>query len=73
MKLLRQSKNTDIIILTILVLNLVLAGNVYSQYPDRYLQINGIAELNMKPVSNAEVTLYEGNSKVKSIKTGSTD
>lgn len=72
MKLLRQSKNTDIITLTIFVLNLILAGNVCSQDGDRYLQINGIAELNMKPVSNAEVTLYEGNSKVKSIKTGST-
>ena len=72
MKLFSQSKNTDIIILAIFVLNLVLAGNVCSQDPERYLEINGTAELNMKPVSNAEVTLYEGNSKVKSIKTGST-
>ncbi|UCH13848.1 MAG: hypothetical protein JSV22_12165 [Bacteroidales bacterium] len=72
MRLLRQSKNTGFAILIIFVLNLVLTGIVYSQDSERYLEINGIAELDMKPVLNAVVTLYEENSKVKSIRTGST-
>jgi tetratricopeptide (TPR) repeat protein len=71
MKLIRQSNNTNIIILSIFIFNLALVHNVNSQDAERYLQINGTAELNMKPVSNAVVTLYEENSKVNSVKTGS--
>jgi tetratricopeptide (TPR) repeat protein len=71
MKLYRQSKNTSIIILAVFIFSLALLHNSYSQDADRYLEIKGTAELDMKPVSNAVVTLYEGNSKIKSIKTGS--
>ena len=71
MKLFRQSNNTIIIILLIVLFNLALAHNMYSQDAERYLEINGTVELNMKPVSRAVITLYEGNSKIKSVKTGS--
>jgi tetratricopeptide (TPR) repeat protein len=71
MKLLRQSDNTIIAILSIFIFNLVLVPSINSQDAERYLQINGTAELNMKPVSNAVITLYEENSKVNSVKTGS--
>ncbi len=72
MKLFRQSNYIIIIILTIIIFNLALAHNMYSQDAERYLEINGTAELNMNPISNAEITLYEESSKIKSVKTGST-
>ncbi len=71
MKLFRQSKNIHIIFLAVLIFTPALLHNSYSQDADRYLEIKGTAELDMKPVSNAVVTLYEGNSKIKSVKTGS--
>ncbi len=64
-------KNTGIIIASVFYLNLFVAGNTYAQSPERYLQINGTAELDMKPVSNAIVTLYEDNKEINSVKTGS--
>ncbi len=71
MKVFRQSNNTIIIILSIFIFNLALLHKIYSQDAERYLEINGTAELNLKPVSNAEITLYEEKSKIKSVKTGS--
>ncbi len=49
MKLFRQSNYIIIIILTIIIFNLALAHNMYSQDAERYLEINGTAELNMNP------------------------
>jgi tetratricopeptide (TPR) repeat protein len=71
MKVYRQSNNTIIIILSIFIFNLALLHKIYSQDAERYLEINGTAELNLKPVSNAEITLYEEKSNIKSVKTGS--
>jgi tetratricopeptide (TPR) repeat protein len=64
-------KNTGIIIASVFCINLFVDGNTYAQSPERYLQINGTAELDMKPASNAIVTLYEGNKEINSVKTGS--
>ena len=46
--------------------------NAASQQPgERYLEIRGRAELDMQPLNGATVTLYEGNSVVKTAHTGS--
>jgi tetratricopeptide (TPR) repeat protein len=71
MNLFKQTKNTGIILASAFFFNLALLNNIYSQSPERYLQINGTAELDMKPVSNAIVTLYENNAEISSVKTGS--
>ena len=71
MRLFKQTNSTGIILVLIFYFNLALVSNICSQNPDRYLQINGTAELDMKAVSNAIVTLYENNTEISSVKTGS--
>jgi tetratricopeptide (TPR) repeat protein len=71
MKLLRQSINILIFTLLVFIFNPVVVNTSYPQDAERYLEINGTAELNMKPVSNAVITLYEEKTKINSVKTGS--
>jgi len=41
------------------------------QQAERYLEIRGHAELEMDPLGNATATLFDGNSRVSSLQTGS--
>jgi tetratricopeptide (TPR) repeat protein len=71
MKLLGQSSNVLIIVLLVFVFNPAAVNISYPQDAERYLEIKGTAELDMKPVSNAVITLYEEKTKINSVKTGS--
>ncbi|MBN2613122.1 MAG: hypothetical protein JXB00_16335, partial [Bacteroidales bacterium] len=44
---------------------------LFSQETERYLEIRGRAELDMQPLNGAIATLYEGNTKINSVRTGS--
>jgi tetratricopeptide (TPR) repeat protein len=44
---------------------------VFPQSSGNFLEIEGVVELNMTPLKNATVTLYQKNSKINSITTGS--
>lgn len=46
-------------------------GKAQNSASETYLNVRGIAELDMKPLSGATATLYEGSSEVKSVRTGS--
>jgi tetratricopeptide (TPR) repeat protein len=61
------------IISTLFTLFLLLTGYVQAQdnTTERYLEVRGISELEMEPLSRATANLYEGSNKVKSIQTGS--
>jgi tetratricopeptide (TPR) repeat protein len=54
-----------------IIFGLLIGDNIYSQDSERYLEIRGNAEINMKPASRVTVNLYEGNTKVKTVKTRS--
>lgn len=54
-----------------IILSLLINEKVFSQDSERYLEIRGNAEINMKPASRVTVNLYEGNTKVKTVRTGS--
>ncbi len=43
---------------------------VFSQEGERYVEIRGRAELDMQPLNGATATLYEGNKKVNTARTG---
>ena len=58
-------------IVILLVTGFCYVLNVFSQEAERYLEIRGRAELDMQPLNGATVTLYEGNSVVKTARTGS--
>lgn len=56
----------------ILLLSLIISiGKAQNSASETYLNVRGIAELDMKPLSGATATLYEGSSEVKSVRTGS--
>ena len=38
--------------------------------PEKFLEVRGLSELDMEPLINATVNLYEGSTKVKTVKTG---
>jgi hypothetical protein len=38
--------------------------------PERFLEVKGISELEMQPLSKATANLYEGTNKIKSVQTG---
>src|SRR4030042_2580490 len=58
-------------IVILLVTGFCFVLNVFSQETERYLEIRGRAELDMQPLNGAIATLYEGNSVVKTTRTGS--
>jgi tetratricopeptide (TPR) repeat protein len=64
-------KNAGLVLASIFYFSMLVFSITYAQSPERYLQINGTAELDMKPVSNAIITLYEDNKEINSVKTGS--
>jgi tetratricopeptide (TPR) repeat protein len=41
------------------------------EIPEKYLEVRGISELEMEPLSRATASLYEGTTKIKSVTTGS--
>ncbi len=52
----------------------LIAGNSFKVFPqssDQFLEIEGVVELDLNPLQNATVSLYKGNSKINSTKTGS--
>lgn len=57
----------------IILVMLCLFGRIQAQedVAERYLEVRGVSELEMEPLPGATANLYEGGSKVKSIKTGS--
>ena len=44
---------------------------LFGQQAERYLEIRGHAESEMNPLGNATATLFDGNSRVSSVQTGS--
>ena len=72
MKLFRKYNNAVIILLSAFIFYPAMVHNLYSQDTERYLEIKGTAELDMKPVSNAVITLYEEKTRINSVNTGST-
>ncbi len=57
----------------IILVMLCLFGRIQAQedVAERYLEVRGVSELDMEPLPGATANLYEGGSKIKSIKTGS--
>ncbi|MFO7658379.1 MAG: SpaA isopeptide-forming pilin-related protein, partial [Bacteroidales bacterium] len=58
-----------VIVATIILINSIIS--LYPQQTENYLEIRGRAELDMQPLNGAVITLYEGNTKINSVKTGS--
>ncbi len=70
-KIIQNSKITGARLLLITSIILFNGLYVFSQDTDSYLEVRGTAEKNRNPLSGAVVNLYQGNSKVRSLTTGS--